>query len=222
MAAFWYGCFQSVSFSLSLFQSQLSLWHGDHTSSCPLQDSWFGVQDQGKGYSLTADTGQEVHNTYIHIYVAEIYRVISCTLKKKISRYFAASGEGVDSRSELLWCLKGGAYSQTHVGLSRELALANPELTLPMFCGKLTPSSSSPLIKMGAVCLDMFILSFITGRNGVTFWNVLPLWEAKPSPVHGPVVTERGVGRGPPYFPAPNHHHPTCWLHTGCKREVPW
>ena len=52
------------------------------------------------------------------------------------SRYFATSIEGLAGRSELLGCLKGGAYSQCHVGLSRELALANPELTLPMFCGK--------------------------------------------------------------------------------------
>lgn len=42
----------------------------------------------------------------------------------------------MDSRSELLGCLKGGAYSQNHVSLSKELALANPELTLPMFCGE--------------------------------------------------------------------------------------
>lgn len=43
--------------------------------------------------------------------------------------------EGLEGRAELLGCLKGGSYSQTHVGLSKELALANPELTLPMFCG---------------------------------------------------------------------------------------
>lgn len=54
-----------------------------------------------------------------------------------LSRFFATSIEGLDGRAELLGCLKGGAYSQTHVGLSKELALANPELTLPMFCGEM-------------------------------------------------------------------------------------
>ena len=36
----------------------------------------------------------------------------------------------------LLGCLTGGAYSQSHVDISKELAFANPELTLPLFCGK--------------------------------------------------------------------------------------
>lgn len=52
------------------------------------------------------------------------------------SRYFALSIEGLEGRAELLGCLKGGTYSQSHIGLSSELALANPELTLPMFCGE--------------------------------------------------------------------------------------
>lgn len=51
-------------------------------------------------------------------------------------RYFASSIEGLEGRAELLGCLKGGTYSQSHVGLSRELALANPEITLPLFCGE--------------------------------------------------------------------------------------
>jgi len=50
-------------------------------------------------------------------------------------RYFTAQVEGLESREELTGCLKGGAYSQNHIELSKELALANPELTLPMFCG---------------------------------------------------------------------------------------
>ena len=29
-----------------------------------------------------------------------------------------------------------GAYSPAHIVLSKELAFANPELTLPMFCGE--------------------------------------------------------------------------------------
>ena len=40
-------------------------------------------------------------------------------------------------RLELMGCLVAGAHSFSHVGLSRELAMASPELTLPMFCGKL-------------------------------------------------------------------------------------
>ena len=62
--------------------------------------------------------------------------VMNCMLCPNFSRYFTGSGDGLEGRSELLGCLKGGAYSQNHVGLSKELALANPELTLPMFCGK--------------------------------------------------------------------------------------
>lgn len=46
--------------------------------------------------------------------------------------------EGLDGRAELQGCLKGGTYSQSHVRLSKELALANPELTLPIFCGMST------------------------------------------------------------------------------------
>ena len=30
-----------------------------------------------------------------------------------------------------------GSHSFSHVGLSKELAMSNPELTLPMFCGKI-------------------------------------------------------------------------------------
>ena len=41
------------------------------------------------------------------------------------------------SRFELIGCLVAGAHSFSHVGLSRELAMASPELTLPMFCGEL-------------------------------------------------------------------------------------
>ncbi len=39
-------------------------------------------------------------------------------------------------RLELKGCLVAGPHSFSHVGLSKELATANPELTLPMFCGK--------------------------------------------------------------------------------------
>ena len=40
------------------------------------------------------------------------------------------------SRLELKGCLVAGPHSFCHVGLSKELATASPELTLPMFCGK--------------------------------------------------------------------------------------
>ena len=40
-------------------------------------------------------------------------------------------------RLELIGCLVAGAHSFSHIGLSKELATASPELTLPMFCGEL-------------------------------------------------------------------------------------
>ena len=52
-------------------------------------------------------------------------------------RFFVSSEEDNDTgrRTDMLGCLTAGAYSQCHMTLSRELAIANPELTLPMFCG---------------------------------------------------------------------------------------
>ena len=48
-----------------------------------------------------------------------------------------AVGVGVPgNRLELIGCLVAGAHSFSHVSLSKELATASPELTLPMFCGK--------------------------------------------------------------------------------------
>jgi len=49
-------------------------------------------------------------------------------------RFLAENGY---TRPELWGCLTGGAYSQCHVTFSRELATTNPELTFPLFCGKL-------------------------------------------------------------------------------------
>lgn len=40
------------------------------------------------------------------------------------------------SRPELYGCLTGGAYSQTHITFSKELATSNPELTFPLFSGR--------------------------------------------------------------------------------------
>ena len=57
-------------------------------------------------------------------------------LLQVLDRRFFTSTEGGGSRPELLGCLTAGAYSQSHVALSKELAFANPELTLPMFCGE--------------------------------------------------------------------------------------
>lgn len=48
-------------------------------------------------------------------------------------RFLSESGH---SRPELLGCLTGGAYSQSHVTFSRELATSNPELTFPLFSGR--------------------------------------------------------------------------------------
>lgn len=52
-------------------------------------------------------------------------------------RFFVAAEEDNDTgrRINLLGSLTAGAYSQCHITLSRELAQANPELTMPMFCG---------------------------------------------------------------------------------------
>lgn len=47
-------------------------------------------------------------------------------------RFLAENGH---SRPELLRCLTGGAYSQSHVTFSQELASSNPELTFPLFSG---------------------------------------------------------------------------------------
>ena len=58
------------------------------------------------------------------------------------SRFFGSAEQaavlvGVPGRRlELKGCLVAGPHSFSHVGLSKELATANPELTLPMFCGK--------------------------------------------------------------------------------------
>jgi hypothetical protein len=46
------------------------------------------------------------------------------------SRFLSESGH---SRSELLGCLTGGTYSQSHIVFSKELATTNPELTFPIF-----------------------------------------------------------------------------------------
>ncbi|CAI8040481.1 Protein furry homolog [Geodia barretti] len=46
------------------------------------------------------------------------------------SRFLSESGH---SRPELLGCLTGGTYSQSHIVFSKELATTNPELTFPIF-----------------------------------------------------------------------------------------
>ena len=59
-----------------------------------------------------------------------------------VARFFGSPEQaavlvGVPGRRlELKGCLVAGPHSFSHVGLSKELATANPELTLPMFCGK--------------------------------------------------------------------------------------
>lgn len=50
-------------------------------------------------------------------------------------RFLAEHGH---SQPELLGCLTGGTYSQSHVTLSKELASSNPELTFPLFSGTLS------------------------------------------------------------------------------------
>ena len=48
------------------------------------------------------------------------------------ARFLSESGY---SRPELLSCLTGGTYSQSHIVFSKELATTNPELTIPLFNG---------------------------------------------------------------------------------------
>lgn len=54
-------------------------------------------------------------------------------------RFFTA--QDIGGRPELTGCLTAGAYSSAHVTLSTELSEANPELTLPIFCGECFPVS---------------------------------------------------------------------------------
>ena len=61
--------------------------------------------------------------------------------------------EGGNSRPELLGCLTGGTYSQSHIVFSKELATTNPELTFPIFGGKLI---LSPI--PGTVCQGILLL----------------------------------------------------------------
>ena len=55
-----------------------------------------------------------------------------CTTCKR----FFASGEVGSRHPELLGLITGSIYSNLHVPVSEELALANPELTLPLFSGE--------------------------------------------------------------------------------------
>lgn len=83
--------------------------------------------------------------------------------------------EDLQGRPELLSCLKGGTYSQSHVELSKELALANPELTLPLFCG------------------EYIMYAHIHTLFGVIYVKLLPLCDddsslhpLSPPPLHPP------------------------------------
>ena len=57
-------------------------------------------------------------------------------LLQLLDRRFFTSSDSATWRAELMGYITAGAYSQAHVALSKELAHANPELTLPMFCGE--------------------------------------------------------------------------------------
>ena len=52
-----------------------------------------------------------------------------------LDKRFFVSGEVGSRRPELLGLITGSIYSNLHVPVSEELAFANPELTLPLFCG---------------------------------------------------------------------------------------
>ena len=53
-----------------------------------------------------------------------------------LDKRFFASGEVGSCHPELLGLITGSIYSNLHVPVSEELALANPELTLPLLSGE--------------------------------------------------------------------------------------
>ena len=53
-----------------------------------------------------------------------------------LDKKFFISGEVGSHRPELLGLITGSIYSNLHVPVSGELALANPELTLPLLSGE--------------------------------------------------------------------------------------
>ena len=59
-----------------------------------------------------------------------------CSCYISWTRWYFASGEVGSHRPELLGLITGSIYSNLHVPVSEELALANPELTLPLFSGE--------------------------------------------------------------------------------------
>ena len=63
--------------------------------------------------------------------------------------------EGGHSRPELLGCLTGGAYSQSHITFSKELATSNPELTFPLFSG------ASSLLTLWVWLISVWVCSTI-------------------------------------------------------------
>lgn len=54
-----------------------------------------------------------------------------------LDKRFFASSDIQSYRPELLGMITASRYSNLHVLVSEELAFANPELTLPFFCGEL-------------------------------------------------------------------------------------
>jgi hypothetical protein len=84
-----------------------------------------------------------LYSTYLWEYATMSYKLFLSLLiyMYVIARFFGSPEQaavlvGVPGRRlELKGCLVAGPHSFSHVGLSKELATANPELTLPMFCG---------------------------------------------------------------------------------------
>lgn len=62
--------------------------------------------------------------------------------------------EASQSRPELLACLTGGTFSQSHVVFSKELATTNPELTFPLFSGMYYMSLYRYSSEMNTVIFD--------------------------------------------------------------------
>ena len=82
-------------------------------------------------------------------------------------RFLSENGH---SRPELLGCLTGGAYSQSHITFSGELATSHPELTFPIFSGRpllfLAPPPPPPSLSV-CVCVCVSAAVLPSARDGV-------------------------------------------------------
>ena len=95
------------------------------------------------------------------------------------SRFLSESGH---SRPELLGCLTGGTYSQSHIVFSKELATTNPELTFPIFSGRLISSSQKRVCEGFLSCQKWctglkWLLILVRGASSSTWYLGWPTWS---------------------------------------------